>query len=112
MSYYNTTGQIGIALETEQNNAMNMDERIHLIFIAQSVNESMYLLTPHRVHEILTNAGYNYPITSVRRSINTLTKRDVLIKTNLMKTGGYGKPNHCWRLLSTADEHSLQSSNV
>ena len=106
MSYYNTTGQIGIALETEQNNAMNMDERIHLIFIAQSVNESMYLLTPHRVHEILTNAGYNYPITSVRRSINTLTKRDVLRKTHLMKTGGYGKPNHCWRLLSTPPKNS------
>ena len=104
MSYYNTTRQVGSALETEQSNAMGMDERIHLIFIMhfEQVNDHMsrdnYLFTPHRIHEILTSAGYNYPITSVRRSINTLTKRGVLKKTDVMKTGGYGKPNHCWRL--------------
>ena len=99
MSYYNTTHQTGFSLQTEKRNALSMDDKIHLIFRDQSQKDE-HLLTPYRISEILTLAGYNYPITSVRRSINTLTKRNILKKTSTMKTGGYGKPNHCWKLSS------------
>ena len=35
-----------------------------------------------------------YPITSIRRAINTLTGAGLLIKTNIMREGEYGAMNH------------------
>ena len=37
------------------------------------------------------------PITSIRRAINTLTQAGLLIKTDHMREGDYGAPNHTWR---------------
>ena len=39
-----------------------------------------------------------YPITSIRRAINTLTGAGLLIKTNIMREGEYGAMNHTWKL--------------
>ena len=39
-----------------------------------------------------------YPLTSVRRSINTLTKKGLLLKTPFKREGIYGKKNYCWTL--------------
>ena len=38
------------------------------------------------------------PLTSIRRSINTLTKNNFLEKTSLQLKGPYGRPEYCWRL--------------
>lgn len=39
-----------------------------------------------------------YPLTSVRRAINTLTNKGLLIKSPIMQKGMYGRPNHQWTL--------------
>ena len=39
------------------------------------------------------------PITSIRRAIHTLTAAGCLVKTDQMKEGEYGTPNHTWKLL-------------
>ncbi|MCH2199889.1 MAG: hypothetical protein MK081_14010 [Flavobacteriales bacterium] len=54
------------------------------------------LLSPWDVTDILGNI----PITSVRRSFNTLTKRGELCKTEVQKKGPYGRPSYCWMLRS------------
>lgn len=49
--------------------------------------------------EVWNDAGLlAYPITSVRRSINTLTKAGLLVKTDECREGEYRALNHIWRL--------------
>ena len=62
-------------------------------------------LTPSEVY-LIYNVDYkpNTPITSIRRAMNTLTKRGKLVKTDEMKEGEYGKPEHCWRLAKEDDK--------
>jgi hypothetical protein len=52
--------------------------------------------TPFEVqkYSLLSDA----PITSIRRAIHTLTQAGLLIKTGIMKEGGYGATNHTWKL--------------
>jgi hypothetical protein len=39
------------------------------------------------------------PITSIRRAMHTLTANSLLVKTDHLKEGEYGTPNHTWKLL-------------
>ena len=54
--------------------------------------------TPDQIHNKLF--GPLTPITSVRRSITTLTANGYLRKTEIKKEGRYGKPNYAWILNS------------
>lgn len=54
------------------------------------------LFTPFEVQEY-GNLDM-FPITSIRRGINTLTDAGLLIKTDKMKPGKYGAVNHTWKL--------------
>lgn len=42
------------------------------------------------------------PLTSIRRSINTLTKKGLIEKTDYMIRGFYGKKVHTWKLTNNA----------
>lgn len=42
--------------------------------------------------------GKQAPLTSIRRSITTLTNAGALVKTGLQVPGLYGSPEHVWRL--------------
>lgn len=54
--------------------------------------------TPSQVHSILTRMGRNWPITSIRRGITNLEKAKALRKTDELRTGPYGKPEHLWEI--------------
>jgi len=57
------------------------------------------LLTPFEVRNIWFKRGYrDVPVTSIRRSITTLTDLKYLVKTSIMRKGEYGEQNHCWTL--------------
>lgn len=50
-------------------------------------------LRPSQVRRL---TGSRWPLTSVRRAINTLTEEGVLIKTDRTGEGEYGRPERYW----------------
>jgi hypothetical protein len=73
----------------------NQDKIVLQIF---QVNRDISF-TPFQILEAyLKVKPSNTPITSIRRSINTLTKQNYLIKLQQTKQEIYGKPNYLWTL--------------
>ena len=101
-SYYNTNKEIGEELAQSEEKAMTQEKNIEYIFYRFADVKKM---TPSLVWTVYTrDYNSNTPITSIRRAINTLTKKGKLIKTDRMEEGIYGKPEHCWRLSQENDE--------
>jgi hypothetical protein len=90
--FYNTTKLKGKNLMKRQSGARGQCIEILRFF---NSNPQGYF-TPFEVQQQANLM--HYPITSIRRAINTLTEANLLIKTDLMKPGEYGADNHCWRL--------------
>ena len=90
--FYNTTNEKNIELETARDEAKKQDRRVFAVFAAHG-NAAM--LSPWTVKEAMNTEA---PITSIRRSINTLTNNGQLIKTKVRVMGQYGRPCFCWRL--------------
>ena len=93
MTYYNTIGLIDDELRNEWVSVANQDQLIFALY-RRDING----ITPDQVMSICNIYGRNWPITSIRRAINTLTKAGKLTKTNELRRGGYGKKVHVWRL--------------
>ena len=91
--YYNTTGLKGIELNETLVKTGKQDDIIREVFDRYPVIE----LTPFDVESILEDNGVKYPITSIRRSINTLTGKGMLKKTDNRKKGLYGRDNYLWK---------------
>ncbi len=90
--FYNTTHLTGNDLKIRRIKA-DAQSRLILAFFKMHPGE---LFTPF---EVLKALNYDpMQITSVRRSITDLTNAGLLIKTDVMKQGELGSPNHCWRL--------------
>jgi len=90
--FYNTTHITGDDLKIRRIKA-DAQSRLILAFFKMHPGE---LFTPF---EVLKELNYDpMQITSVRRSITDLTQASLLVKTNTMKQGSLGAPNHCWRL--------------
>lgn len=95
--FYNTTSLEGDALKVARRKAKNQDEIILGVF----KKHYKYKLTPFDVNEALQGMLINYPITSIRRSINTLTKSGNLVKSEkAIRKCIYAAPNHVWQLKS------------
>jgi len=95
--YHNSLAHEGDKLRTYEQKAMSQDEIILLHFANEGdwFGIDVYGYTPSQVnHYCLPNA----PLTSVRRSMNTLTKQGKLIKTDEQRMGPYGRPETVWRL--------------
>jgi hypothetical protein len=90
-NYYNTTGLSGSVLVEYGNKVLAQDETIERFFRARPGQS----FTPCDVWGCVATGT---PLTSVRRSMNTLTKRGVLVKTEAKKIGLYKHPNHLWTL--------------
>ena len=101
MSYYNTNNETGSTLKTSRGKAENQADRV------------MY----HASKEILFSAdamwnkhfAHLYPLTSIRRAITDLSKDGLLVKTDSMATGMYGKKVHQYRI--TDDQLVLELDN-
>ena len=102
MNYYQTTPLTPQELQTNIDNATGQDECILAFFKKMPYGS----FTPD---EILLNVfgNENVPLTSVRRSIYTLTKGLYLEKTDNMKLGTYGKMVHTWRLRTNKGQLQL-----
>jgi len=94
MTYYNTTKETGPRLQGYQQQANTQDQKIASFF---ELNPGE-IYTPWEVQSIVFGPPAP-PITSVRRSMNTLTRAGVLDKTEHKKEAGdYGRRSYCWTL--------------
>ena len=94
MSYYNTTSLEGSDLKHTWAKTATQDEVVLAVFVTNKT----VVFTPHEIQSILRDDYERlYPITSVRRSINTLTEREALIKTTTKRKGPWGASNYCWK---------------
>lgn len=55
-------------------------------------------LSPSQAHRMLTSAGYHVLLTSVRRSISTLTREGSLRKSGRQVMGPHGAVESVWEL--------------
>ena len=94
--YYNTNNETGIDLRESWTSNAKQDELILRIFMI-APNDSF---TPDEIEEACQRCNKNWPITSIRRAISTLTKHGNLTKTNELREGKYGKKTHAWKFFT------------
>ena len=89
--YFNTVPIEGAELKEAQFKAGGQNEIIYDIY-----------LTYPNIHispsDIFHYLSHRWPLTSIRRSLTTLTKLGYLEKTGELKTGMYGRPENIWKL--------------
>jgi hypothetical protein len=91
--FYNTCSLTGENLVEANEKAKSQEQKILNLFLAGDGNG----YTPSDV--LVKTPGLNgAPITSVRRAMANLTKDLHLVKTDEMRDGIYGKPEHIWKL--------------
>lgn len=90
MIYYNTTSFTEDQLRSYINNAENQDKAIYRVIKFYGRKK----MSPSDV------ASYfpKWPITSIRRSMNTLMKIGLIEKLEETKIGIYGRPEHLFKL--------------
>ena len=91
LSYHNSTNLSGNELQHSVKCALKQDWVILSLFMHFS-----HALSPSQVLKYCEIKGYNYLITSVRRTINTLTNQGELIHTGNTIKSPYGKPEGLW----------------
>ena len=99
-SYYNTTKETPKELAISKVKAYTQEEYIMDIFH----DRGLIKMTPSEVCYIFCEEYKDVPLTSIRRAINTLTNKGKLVKTDIMREGIYGKPEHCWKLSKEGDK--------
>lgn len=95
--FFNTTNEVGEMLADRKIKTSKQNAEILAFFTLYHY----HTFTPADVHHHLTTMGKVYPLTSVRRGINTLTNENFLYKTTEKRSGMYGVPNYCWKFKST-----------
>lgn len=93
MTHYNTTGLSGAELVGARKCSARQDNEVLWFFVRHAGVE----YTPCEVHAALGLEGV--PLTSIRRSISTLTKSRCLVKTEVRRIGRYGRLTGCWRYI-------------
>lgn len=96
-AYYQTTPLTTDQLSQAFRVAGAQDELVLAIY-RTGLTMGQTLLTPSQVHAVGRKRGHTWLLTSVRRSIATLTQAGVLIKTDTHRGGPYGRPEYCWRI--------------
>jgi len=91
-SFHNTIGLRSRELLLQESKCLTQEELILKFF--KTAKDGEY--TPFEIDRIVFN--HTIPITSVRRSMTNLTKRELLIKTENKKPGIYGMVNYTWKL--------------
>lgn len=98
MSYYQTTPLTSDELKDAITTAKRQDDAVLALFRRLRTS----LLAPSDVHLMLRKYGRQVLLTSVRRSLSSLTEEELLIKTGTLRPGPHGKPEHCWKLADKA----------
>lgn len=87
-TYYNTTNEHGAALAEAVEKNEKLEARIAKVFEEQNEWQPSQLFNYFRLV---------YPITSIRRALTDMTTAGKLIKTDVKRTGMYGRNEHVWR---------------
>ena len=91
--YYNTNEEDGEGLRESWAQTANQNDLILMIF-HDNPNETF---TPDQIQHLCEVCERDWPITSIRRAISTLTKQGNLTKTSELRKGKYGKKTHTWK---------------
>jgi len=91
--YFNSTSYINSDLFAAIEAAKDQNDRVMLIF--KTKNRPM---SPSEVWQIYKTWYKSCPLTSIRRSITTLTDQGLLVDSALFRIGIYGRPERIWRL--------------
>jgi len=95
--FFNTTHEHGQPLIQSEKKTQTQDELVMWLFRAFNNNG----MTPSKVWSSLIELrkiDRNTPLTSIRRSISTLTKDGQLSATERQEKGHYGKSEGVWQL--------------
>ena len=90
-SYFNTTNESGTELKELKKKASTQDK----VILRHFTDLNTFAYSPSQVHMML---GLKCPITSTRRSFSNLTKKGLLVKTDLKVKGIYGRNEYQWKL--------------
>lgn len=91
VAYFNTTHLVGDALESAAREARKQD-----VLVLSILRGSAVPMAPSEVWRVGAEAGSDWLLTSVRRSMNTLTREGLLRKLEAYKPGPYGRPERLW----------------
>ena len=91
LEFFNTINLKGFQLDKAIKTVETQNDRVHQILLQTKAK-----LTPPQVHEIYCELYPDCPLTSIRRSLTTLTNNNRIIMLGDMVEGLYGKPNHQW----------------
>ena len=94
--YYNTNEEDGPELRESWARTAKQNDLILMIF-QDNPNETF---TPDQIQHLCEVCEREWPITSIRRAISTLTKAGNLTKTSELRKGKYGKQTHTWQYRS------------
>jgi len=94
MTYYNTNEETGPQLRSSWIQTAKQEELIYQMFVW---NPTLGF-SPEDIELRCLDLNKAWPITSIRRAINTLTKAGKLTKTDELQKSSYGKNAHIWRL--------------
>lgn len=92
--YFNTNNLIGDELKQARVKAGSQNAEVLEVFTLYHYKS----FTPAEIFKHFERLGRNYPVTSIRRAITTLTAQGYLKCTNEMRIGMYGAKNSCWQL--------------
>lgn len=93
VAFYNTTHLTGRDLRDAQSSAKKQDVLVLTIF--RGCNRE---LTPSEVWRMGQANGSDWLLTSVRRSMHTLTRERLLVKCETYRIGPYKRPERTWKL--------------
>ena len=94
--FFNTIALEGAELKKAKEQTGLQDRRVLGLFEFYGVK-----FTPFKIHELYENHYGLTPVTSIRRSITSLTDAGKLVKTKEFKMERYGKRNHYWEIVKT-----------
>lgn len=94
LGFFNTTRERGERLKSSQKKA-NRQEVLIMGFFRDHPTQAC---SPDYVYKSVFDE--NTPLTSIRRAMTSLTKQELLRKTDLQVPGPYGKLTYTWTLAS------------
>ena len=103
-TYFNTTREAGKLLATYSGIVKAQDVVVLRFFQANPIKA----FSPYQVHEATAKKGT--PLTSTRRSMNTLTNEGYLTHSKTKKMGNMGRKTDTWKLKTKDDESIFNSS--
>lgn len=98
VAFWNTTSLHGEDLDTAKTNARRQD-----VLVLSILRGCAGAMTPSEVWRAAREAGSDLLLTSVRRSMHTLTRDGLLAHLDDKRMGPFGRPEGLWRTRECAN---------